>query len=174
MIMLTYVLTGYVTALTFISFDTKTLTRQLTDGYKGRKVECKEVTLVRPRDKEGFCRNYYARFQKKDVLAHICNLSLAEKKSIPPVEQMRCLYSAVHFDFKHENVQSLLALSLDPKKNPILVFESCSKGSLNEYVKLNQNLTQNDLLALCLNVCNGKKDLCIDNLICSPFLHLQA
>lgn len=143
------------------------------DRYKGTKVEYSEVTLLKPRDKDGFCRNYFARFQKKEALAHVCDISSASTKSIPPVEQMRCLYSAVHFDFKHENVQSVMALSLDPKKNPILVFDSSSKATLHEYVKVNKNLTQKDLLALSLNVCNGKcKENCgKEYLICLHFLH---
>lgn len=126
------------------------------DRYRGTKIEYKEVTLVKPRDKEGFCRNYFAQYKKKEVLAHVCDLSVADKKSIPPVEQMRCLYSVVHFDFKHQNIVSVLALSLDPKKNPILVYESSSKGTLLDYIKANKDLTQKDFLALCLNVCDGK------------------
>ncbi|KAH9403957.1 Inactive tyrosine-protein kinase transmembrane receptor ror1 [Tyrophagus putrescentiae] len=134
----------------------KTLTRQLMDRYHGTKIEYKEVTLVKPRNKEGFCQNYVAQYNKKEVLAHVCDLSKADKKAIPPVEQMRCLYSVVHFDFKHQNIVAVLALSLDPKKNPILVFESSSNGTLNDYVKANKELTQKDFLALCLSVCNAR------------------
>lgn len=130
------------------------------DRYKGTKVGYSEVTLVKLRDKEGiFCQNYFAQFKKKEVQAHVCDLTSAAKKSVPPVEAMRCLYSAVHFDFKHENIHSLMALSLDPKKNPILVYESSIKGTLKEYVKSNKDLTLKDLLALSLNVCNGKSNI---------------
>lgn len=138
------------------------LAKQLAESFKGLKVGSKDITLQKPIEKVGFCTCYQARFKGKEVLAHICDLDEASSSHIPAVEQVRCLYSAVQFNFRNKHLLSVLALSNDPKNNPVLVYDKFHNGSLDVYLRSKKNLPTKKLIQMCIDVADGKKvSLCI-------------
>ena len=96
-----------------------------------------------------------ARFRGKQVWAHVCDINDSNSCSLPATERVRCMFAAVQYDIKHPNVMSLIALSIDPSNNPILLYDYYPNGSLHQYVGSHNDLSENDLLALCMDVCNG-------------------
>ena len=135
------------------------MTTQLIDRFNGVKTSSAEVTLHNSIKKTGFCTLYKAHYQDREVIAHICDLTVASTSNVPSVEQVRCLYTAVQFNFLYERLVTVIALATDPKSNPILLYENYSNGTLDEYVKSNKNLSEKELISLCKDVCDGKNGL---------------